>query len=430
MQWKQSIKTNISSVNAGSCIAIDKADNCYMAGTTWFSDSAKNFLLMKYDAKGIEQWRRIIYPEEERIIIPITITIDKNEEAIVAGNIKNSNGSNDILLMKFSASGTLLWKINYDGSAHLNDGCTTVITDKAGNIYAGGFVSVSQSNMDLVILKYNGDGKMLWTKNYSTPQYDVANAFAVDDSCNIYVAGNVNNSMHSSDIIVLKCDSSGNLKWDYVYDGSARVIDFSTAIALDDSASVFVTGSCNHTVDHADIPLLKFSRNGKLMAENFYIEKRADCSARSIRTDKKKVLVCASANDYIKSSNWGVLLSYDKSCNEKRRSKTSAGINYNAASFLNQWLVCAGTKSIYPEGIATPYIEQKDSTMKNSFALTDSTVMGMTHLKQVLIKNNSIYYLGDDASGEAGTITLIKYSIPVPEEKKIRKPQLDQVKPR
>ena len=67
--------------------------------------------------------------------------------------------------------------------------------------------------------------------------------------------------------------------------------------------------------------------------------------------------------------------------------------------------------------------------MKNSYTLTDSTVMGMTHMKDVMIRGNNIYFLGDDTTNEAGTISLIKYSIPLPEEKKkIKKPELDQIK--
>ena len=76
---------------------------------------------------------------------------------------------------------------------------------------------------------------------------DIAYAIAVDGSGNVYVTGfsvgRGSCNIACNDYATIKYDSSGNQQWVARYNGPANDDDHATAIAVDASGNVYVTGS-------------------------------------------------------------------------------------------------------------------------------------------------------------------------------------------
>jgi hypothetical protein len=68
---------------------------------------------------------------------------------------------------------------------------TAIAVDKANSVYVTGFSSGTNSAYDIVTMKYDNNGNMLWLAQYSGPGGGDAegNAIAVDAAGNVYVAG-------------------------------------------------------------------------------------------------------------------------------------------------------------------------------------------------------------------------------------------------
>src|SRR6266516_6773880 len=72
--------------------------------------------------------------------------------------------------------------------------------------------------------------------------YDGATAIDVDDSGNVYVTGSSTGSGTGSDYATIKYDSLGQEQWVARYNGPGNDADLATGIAIDGSGNVYVTG--------------------------------------------------------------------------------------------------------------------------------------------------------------------------------------------
>ena len=108
------------------------------------------------------------------------------------------------------------------------------ILDNAGNLITTGHTTINDTNTELLLLKQDPDGTMLWQQAFQLAQ-DTKNggvALAVDASDNIYVAGVTSTSSSLSDFnfLVLKYNSGGTKIWHQTFNGTGGGADVPTGI--------------------------------------------------------------------------------------------------------------------------------------------------------------------------------------------------------
>ncbi|HEY6169380.1 MAG TPA: SBBP repeat-containing protein [Verrucomicrobiae bacterium] len=161
-----------------------------------------------------------------------------------SGNVFVSGSSRGIVYdyatIKYSAAGTWLWARFFDRS---DDYATAVAVDGSGNVFVTGYSGFAASNYDYVTIKYSGTGDVKWTNVYNGlgNGADYARAIAVDASGNVFVAGSSFNGTNS-DYATVAYSGAGVPLWTNLYNGLGNSNDFATALALDGSGNVFVTG--------------------------------------------------------------------------------------------------------------------------------------------------------------------------------------------
>ncbi|MBA7593539.1 hypothetical protein ES703_00463 [subsurface metagenome] len=104
-----------------------------------------------------------------------------------------------------------------------------------------------------------------WVARYDGPasNYDSASAIAVDGSGNVYVTGISHVSGTDSDYATIKYNPDGNQLWVARYDGPAGDTDSAKAIAVDGSGNVYVTGQSRGSGTEEDYATIKYDRDGK-----------------------------------------------------------------------------------------------------------------------------------------------------------------------
>ncbi|MDZ7331586.1 MAG: SBBP repeat-containing protein [candidate division KSB1 bacterium] len=106
--------------------------------------------------------------------------------------------------------------------------------------------------------------KETWVRHFhsSNAQLDLAVAMALDDSSNVIVIGNSRTAHGDFDYLIVKYDSSGQLKWSAQYNGTNNGDDHAAAMAIDQQGNIYVTGSSAAANGLDDFVTIKLDRNG------------------------------------------------------------------------------------------------------------------------------------------------------------------------
>ena len=113
------------------------------------------------------------------------------------------------------------WVDRYDGPGNYDDEATAVAVDGSGNVYVTGFSFDADTDYDYTTIKYNSAGQRQWIARYDgTGSYiDKATAIAVDGSGNVYVTGASTSGNGGLDYATIRYNSAGQQQWVAYYDG-------------------------------------------------------------------------------------------------------------------------------------------------------------------------------------------------------------------
>ncbi|HTM08917.1 MAG TPA: PQQ-binding-like beta-propeller repeat protein, partial [Verrucomicrobiae bacterium] len=196
----------------------------------------------------------------------LAVKVDSAGSVVGVGALSNSGGDLDFIVLKFSASGSELWRKAIRGTA---TGSSLAITNEAkavavagdGSIAAAGFTGNTGTGADFTVVKLDGNGNELWRRviNGSANVADEARAVSFDGSGNIIAAGLLANSATGKDFFIVKFDASGNELWRYTLNGSANTDDQANGLAVDASGNVFAAGNVTNTGTGSDFAVVKVS---------------------------------------------------------------------------------------------------------------------------------------------------------------------------
>jgi hypothetical protein len=150
-------------------------------------------LLVKYVDDGAtmsEAWHVLTGSEP---VCAKRVAVDSSGNVIVAGTqgpIKLSGKGSDIVVIKVSPAGQVLWRRTYDGPSHLTDYVNDLALDARDNALVVGASLGKGTGRDYITLKLRADGTLAWTRRYAGPElFDEARGVAVDSKGNAYVTG-------------------------------------------------------------------------------------------------------------------------------------------------------------------------------------------------------------------------------------------------
>jgi hypothetical protein len=122
-----------------------------------------------------------------------------------------------------------------NGVSNSTDQAYKVVSDAAGDFIVTGSTDEGNTGRDMLTIKYSGaDGSVLWQRRYNGPANDddQASALAVDGSGNVVVTGPSSDSSGNFDYYTAKyAAADGALLWEKRYNGAADSLAVAAAAA-------------------------------------------------------------------------------------------------------------------------------------------------------------------------------------------------------
>jgi len=249
---------NLSNADGGFVLKSDKQGNVFVGGYSGNIGSQEDFLTIKYNSAGIQQWASMYDGITHQIDQIKYMVLDVSGNVYVTGSSAGTSNYADYAIIKYDSSGIQQWVRRYNGTADYYDRPCGLGIDKNGNIYVGGYSSEISTGYDYTAIKYNKDGLLIWISHYNNVINDLARSMTTDSSGNVYITGNIYQSSTGSNYATVKFDSNGVRTWAMMYSTVGDSNDTPNAVAVDNSGNVYVAGYVNQ--QNADCMTIKYSQ--------------------------------------------------------------------------------------------------------------------------------------------------------------------------
>jgi len=193
-------------------IVSDSLGNVFVTGYSTMINGT-TFFTMKYDIQGNEAWTSYYNGPIAGDHIPTVMKLDAWGNVFVAGK-STSDKYFDWVLVKYDPDGKELWTNRYDGSGGRDDVPNALVIDNSGNAVVMGTCTNNNFEKDIVTIKFGLDGALIWCKinaNQNTTNANVVSG-VIDNDDNVYVAINVTDQKRWGKVI--KYNSQGDKCWE------------------------------------------------------------------------------------------------------------------------------------------------------------------------------------------------------------------------
>lgn len=288
-QWIRRYNGESNSVEIPAKVVTDSSGNSVITGHSWEAGSLFDFVTIKYNSAGDILWTKKFNGTASGNELATDLGLDNTGNVYVTGSTIGTTTINDFVLIKYSADGDELWTRTYNGPVNGNDNFTSITIDITDNAVITGSSAGSGTGLDFATIKYSPSGDVIWLKRYTSNSVNFEEPMAIDCDLtgNIYITGTTTGSSSSYDYMTVKYSAAGEEMWARRYNGpSGNNFDEPSSVTADNSGNVFVTGLSAGTGTMDDIVTIKYNSGGdEIWVNRFNSEANRDDAANNISLD-------------------------------------------------------------------------------------------------------------------------------------------------
>lgn len=204
-----------------------------------------NIITCKFDGQGSLLWSRIIGSQQNDEVMGMTET--STGDYLFAGltNDINGFGGTDFAAVKIDPSGNILWKKLYGSSG--NERMDDVIEIDGNYYFLGWSPAGGLGGNDVVVMKTDTAGDIIWVKGYGTPQTErTFNMIYNESEEEIIIAGYTDYSdtiTNNRNTFLLSIDTAGAMNWAKSYGSNQTDGHWPTGLAINDDEGYYILAS-------------------------------------------------------------------------------------------------------------------------------------------------------------------------------------------
>jgi hypothetical protein len=277
--WLQTYDDGDTISESPNTLRVDNLGNAYITfmkhtpgGTYWA------IAVQKYDASdGTILWTTELAASQfngfEWQVKPKFMTIDDNNLYVAGTKFEPGVGNREMLAMKLDFNGNILWTATHAGSGNSN--AKSIAVDQNGNVYIAG--DAWNTSIDYCVVKFDPDGNFVWDAFYDGEVYhntDIAESVVVDNAGNVYITGYNQVSSNTKDIVTVKYNQNGEFQWMQSFGNPAYRDNNAYYLKMTDEGYLLVGGYSAYENPYPgtgkDYILLKYSTSGSLIWDARY----------------------------------------------------------------------------------------------------------------------------------------------------------------
>ena len=181
-----------------------------------------------------------------------------------AGYSIGANGKGDVLLLKWSKSGTLLWARRYDGPGHGDDVAYALGVDVAGNVTVAATSVGATGSPDYALISWSAAGKQRWAWRYDGAFHgqDSPSDLLVAADGSVYVTGLSETASMKYAAVTARLSAAGKLLWLRSYAGPTGLAAAGYALAARPGGGVYVAGLTATAATSIDGLVVRYTPSG------------------------------------------------------------------------------------------------------------------------------------------------------------------------
>lgn len=250
-QWVKTYNgPGINKTDNANATCTDASGNVYITGGISGLGEEIHYATIKYNNQGAVQWIAEYSDPVFYQSAASAITVDASGNVYVTGSSGTGLGQlNNFLTIKYNSSGVQQWTARYAGPEN-NDYAVALKVDDSGNVYVTGESYTISGFYDIAIVKYNSNGVQQWAQTWNGPgnYQDNPSALALDNSDNIYITGYTIDA-NTTSYVTVSFNSSGQFRWASLYNPQDNYTSIANAIIVDHQGFVYVTGRSHGLVN-------------------------------------------------------------------------------------------------------------------------------------------------------------------------------------
>ncbi|MCB9850006.1 MAG: PQQ-binding-like beta-propeller repeat protein [Phycisphaerales bacterium] len=241
-----------------AAIAVGSDGSIYVAGTSYEVGQQDNLMLLKYSPSGDLLWDTIINGPDNLPERPRAIVLDSDDNILVAGPAWNTNGVLETVWKFEPESGTLLWDYAIPGLGFCpvfgECGAALAVTPN-NEILLGGW--------QFQIAKLTPSGAEIWTRSVKpAPDVDLMNDIAVAPDGRILCGGVATAAFEGSGVVAY--DADGNFLWSDQQLGNHGAVFGPAHVAFDDMGNAIAAFEPETSCGIFGVLLAKYDVAGNL----------------------------------------------------------------------------------------------------------------------------------------------------------------------
>ncbi|MBL4585882.1 MAG: T9SS type A sorting domain-containing protein [Flavobacteriales bacterium] len=256
-------KTHEFARNTEAIDMVPMADNGAIILSTYETGSTfKTALLCRINSNGDTLWSKQIdeYPNKEN---PGALTLLSDGLALT-GSV-NESGSDNVFLIKTDMSGNVQWEETYPSAGiSFANGIAAI---PSGGFYIAGITNaIGNGGLDILGMKVDNNGQLLWSKGFGRSTTDLGNGVgAMPDGGAIFVgSGHRADTTNFRDLLLVRVTADGDTLWMRHY----RDIGKETGYAVQLSGNSIIAAGKADVGGTEDVVILRADLNGNVVGIN------------------------------------------------------------------------------------------------------------------------------------------------------------------